>query len=152
MGRETPRTTYALAGFPYAAVRFVRALERNREKIATDHGLSPSELRALFWIAEQASVTPKQLAEHMELTTGAITAISTRLVNLGWLERLAHPNDRRSLCLELTDSGHSVVADIHAQFNTMIASSTTGLSDKELAAFETALLTVADEVSRRTGM
>lgn len=149
---ETPRTTHSLAGFPHAAVRFVRALERNREKIAMDYGLSPSELRALFWIAEQASVTPKQLAEHMELTTGAITAISTRLVNLGWLERLAHPNDRRSLYLELTVDGHSVVADMHTQFNAMITASTTGLSKKEMAAFEAALLTVAEEVSRRTRM
>ncbi|MCB5272869.1 Multiple antibiotic resistance protein MarR [Arthrobacter sp. SO5] len=149
---ETPRTKHALAGFPYAATRFVRALERNREKIATDRGLSPSELRALFWIAENASVTPKQLAEHMELTTGAITAISTRLVNLGWLARLAHPNDRRSLYLELTPDGHAVMADIHAEFNGMIAASTTGLTEQELAAFEAALLTVAEEVARRTGL
>ena len=148
---ETPRMTHALVGFPQAATRFVRALERNREKIATDHGLSPSELRALFWIAEHASVTPKQLAEHMELTTGAITGISTRLVNLGWLGRLAHPNDRRSLYLELTVDGHAVMADIHTEFNGMIAASTTGLTEAELAAFEAALLTVAEEVARRTG-
>ena len=62
--------THALRGFLAAAIKFVRALERNREKIATDRGLSASELRALFWIAEQGSARPKDLAEHMEMTTG----------------------------------------------------------------------------------
>ncbi|MDJ0321804.1 MarR family transcriptional regulator [Pseudarthrobacter sp. PS3-L1] len=152
MGTENERKKHVLAGFPQAATRFVRALERNREKIATDRGLSPSELRAIFWIAEHASVTPKQLAEHMELSTGAITAISTRLVDLGWLERVAHPNDRRSLYLVLTGEGHAVMADIHNEFNTMIADSTTALSLEDLTVFERALQTVADEVFRRTGL
>ena len=146
----SPIETHALGGFPAAAIRFVRALERNREKIAVDHGLSPSDLRALFWIAEHASVTPKAVAQHMEMTTGGVTAIANRLVNLGLLHRVAHPNDRRSLYLELTSDGHQVMRDIHTDFNRMISESTSSLQAPELAAFESALLTVAEEVANRT--
>jgi len=146
----SPIETHALGGFPAAAIRFVRALERNREKIAVDHGLSPSDLRALFWIAEHASVTPKAVAQHMEMTTGGVTAIANRLVNLGLLHRVAHPNDRRSLYLELTSDGHQVMRDIHTDFNRMISESTSSLKAPELAAFESALLTVAEEVANRT--
>jgi len=147
---NNPHETHSLHGFPAAAIRFVRALERNREKIATDHGLSASDLRALFWIAEHASVTPKALAEHMEMTTGGITVITNRLVNQNLLHRSAHPNDRRSLYLELTPEGHVIMRTIHTDFRSMIAASTTGLTPPQLDAFELALDTVADEVAHRT--
>lgn len=142
--------THALEGFPAAAILFVRALERNREKIATDHGLSASELRALFWVAEQGSVQPRDLATHMEMTTGGITAVSHRLVEMDLLERVAHPNDRRSLYLELTELGHSTMKQMHSEFNHMIEESTAALSEDELTAFEAALTAVAGEVSSRT--
>ena len=145
-----PRVTHALDGFAAAAVRFVRALERNREQIGIDHNLSPSELRALFWIAEQGSVTPKDVSVHMQMTTGGITAITNRLVDAGLLTRSAHPNDRRSLYLELSSSGHDSMRTIHDEFRAMIADSTAGLSPEELRSFESALDIVADEINART--
>jgi DNA-binding MarR family transcriptional regulator len=146
--KNAPRI-HALEGFPAAAIRFVRALERNREAIAIRHGLSPSELRALFWIGEKGSVRPKELAAHLEMTTGGVTAISHRLVELDLLERIAHPEDRRSLFLELTPAGHAVMTDMHSDFIGMIAGSTHMLDAEQLAAFEFALNAVADEVFSR---
>lgn len=144
--------THELTGFPAAAVRFVRALERNREAIAIDRGLSPSEMRALFWIAERGTVRPKDLAEHMEMTTGGVTAIAQSLVQTGLLARTAHPSDRRSLHLELTDEGHEVMVEMHADFLGMIADSTSSLTSAQLVEFESALTTVADEVFRHTAL
>ncbi|CAN5238061.1 hypothetical protein BH11ACT3_BH11ACT3_05650 [soil metagenome] len=146
--RDQPET-YTLNGFPAAAIRFVNALERNREKIATDHGLSASELRALFWIGEQGSARPKELASHLEMTTGGVTSITQRLVETGLLERFAHPHDRRSVFLELTPTGHSVMSDMHQDFAGMIAAASSVLNAKEIAAFESALSAVADEVTSR---
>jgi DNA-binding MarR family transcriptional regulator len=67
---NNPNQTHSLNGFPAAVIRFVRALERNREKIANDHGLSASDLRTMFWVAEHHSVMPKELATHLQMTTG----------------------------------------------------------------------------------
>ncbi len=142
------RQTHALTGFPAAATRFVRALERNREAIARDHGLSASELRAFFWIAERGSVRPKELADHMEMTTGGITSVSQRLVDMALVQRSDHPNDRRSLFLELTAEGHDVMRTMHADFLQMIAASTTSLSAAEVADFEHALTAVTDEINQ----
>ena len=147
--KKSPRT-HSLESFPAAAIRFVRALERNQQTIATRHGLSASELRALFRIAEQGSVRPKDLAAHMEMTTGGITAVSHRLVELNLLERIAHPGDRRSLYLQLTPTGHTVMKVMHSDFAGMIAESTSMLDAGQLAAFESALGLVADEVATRT--
>ena len=144
-----PLVTHALDGFPAAAIRFVRALERNREQIGKDHDLSPSDLRALFWIAEVGSVTPKDVAAHMEMTTGGITAIANRLVDAGLLQRTGHPSDRRSLYLELSAAGHETMRVIHTDFRAMIADSTSRLTAAELQAFEVALDIVATEVNAR---
>lgn len=143
---------HALIGFPAAAIRFVQALERNREAIGHKHGLSPTDLRALFHIGEVVSLTPKQLAFHMEMTTGAITAIATRLFNAGLVQRVDHPNDRRSLYLELSGQGHELMVEIHRDFENMIAAATDSLSADEVAAFESALETVADEVFSRMSL
>jgi DNA-binding MarR family transcriptional regulator len=147
---EGTQVEYTLEGFPAAAIRFVRALERNRELIAHDHGVSPSELAALFHIAEVTSTTPKELARHLEMTTGAITAISTRLVAADLVHRVDHPTDRRSLFLQLTPKGHDVMARIHREFREMIAASTTGLTARQLADFEVSLKTVSTQIAERT--
>lgn len=143
-------TVYALETFPAAAIRFVRALERNRELIAHDHGVSASELRALFHIGEVASITPKELADHLEMTTGAITAIAGGLVAAGLIHRIDHPRDRRSLYLQLTPKGHGLMTEIHRDFQEMIAASTSGLTARQIADFELALTTVSEQIAIRT--
>jgi len=147
---ESPPPEYALESFPAAAIRFVRALERNRELIAQDHGVSASELAALFHIAEVASTTPKELAHHLRMTTGAITAIASRLVAAEFIHRVDHPSDRRSLFLQLTPQGHDLMAKIHREFRDMIAESTTGLTAQQLAEFEVYLETVSKQISELT--
>lgn len=149
-GADSTRTLYALEGFPAAAIRFVRALERNRELIARDQGVSASELSALFHIAEVASTTPKELAHHLEMTTGAITAIASRLVSANLIHRIDHPRDRRSFYLQLTPQGHDVMSRIHSEFRAMIAASTSGLTAEQLADFEVSLRTVSEQIAERT--
>ena len=123
---------HILTGFPDAAINFQRALEDNRHRIALDHGLSAIELRSLFRIALTGSMTPKQLAGDLSLSGAAITGISSRLVSSGMLQRVQHPHDRRSLYLELTDAGHRTMAEIHADFDGMVADATDALDDQHL--------------------
>jgi len=141
--------SYTLHGFPAAATRFVSALEANRRRIAQDAGLNDTELRALFHVAREVSVTPKALATYLGLTTGAVTAVARGLVDKGMLHRIDRPDDRRSLYLELTPDGHERMRGIHEDFNRMIAESTSALSAEELDRFTDALRVVANEVRER---
>lgn len=145
---HTP-TAHTLTGFPAAATEFVSALEANRRRIAQDADLTATELRALFHIARVVSITPKDLATYLELTTGAVTAISRALVDARLLQRVDHPDDRRSLYLELTEEGHTRMTRIHRDFDEMISASTSGLDPDELERFTAALLIVAREVRDR---
>lgn len=142
--------SYKLSAFPAAAVRFSRALDRNRERIAEEEGLSASELRALFYIGEHVAVTPKRLAAHMHMTTAAITLISRRLVEIDLLQRLDNPDDRRSVMLSLTPRAHVAMERMHRDFAEMITGATAHLSSAELAAFTTQLESVATAIADHT--
>jgi len=143
-------TPHTLSGFPAAASEFVSALDSNRRRIAERAGVSGTELRALFRIARMVSMTPKDLATYLGMTTGAVTAISRRLVDMGLLHRIDHPGDRRSLYLELTPHGHDVMGEIHREFNDMLSASTAALDAAQLEAFTAALTSVAAEVRVRS--
>ena len=148
---DPERPSHSLTGFPAAASAFVSALDGNRHRIARDAGVTGTELRALFHVAQMVSTTPKELAAYLGMTTGAITAISRRLVELGLFHRVDHPEDRRSLYLELTPRGHEVMAGIHRDFDAMLAASTSSLDAAQLEAFTAALTSVAAEVRTRIG-
>lgn len=141
--------SHTLAGFPDAATAFVSALEANRRGIAERAGLTATELRALFHVAQVVSITPKGLAAYLGMTTGAVTAISRRLVEIDLLHRIDHPADRRSVYLELSPHGHEVMTEIHHDFRSMLADSTGRLSADELERFTSALRSVAGEVRSR---
>jgi DNA-binding MarR family transcriptional regulator len=147
---HSERPSHTLSGFPAAATEFVSALDGNRRRIAERAGVSGTELRALFRVAQAVNITPKDLAAYLGMTTGAITAIARRLVELDLLHRIDHPGDRRSLYLELTPNGHEVMGAMHRDFTEMLSACTTELDAAQLAAFTAALKTVAVEIRIRS--
>ncbi|MGU3409057.1 MarR family winged helix-turn-helix transcriptional regulator [Microbacterium sp. M1A1_1b] len=136
---------HVLDGFPDSALRFFRALEAERARVAARHGLSEFDLRALFRISAVGSMTPKQLAVELAVTKAAITGLSTRLVDAGFVRRAEHPADRRSLHLELTRAGHEAMRVAHDDFRVMLSAAGTAIDDDEL---ETARR-VLDALERR---
>jgi DNA-binding MarR family transcriptional regulator len=137
---------HTLDGFPAAAMVFLRALDSNRHRIALEAGVTASELRALSRVAEAGSITPKELAESMEMTTGAVTAISTRLVDAQLLRRVDHPSDRRSLLLELTSAADDVMDQLYREFEVSIGIATKGMPEEYLRACSALLRSVAEEL------
>lgn len=90
-------------------------LQHNRVVLHESEELSmgATDIRALFFIAESGdSSTPKQVAEFLELSTGATTSLVDRMVDAGTLVREAHPTDRRSVILQVTPVGHAAVATV----------------------------------------
>ncbi|MBC7592625.1 MAG: winged helix-turn-helix transcriptional regulator [Kineosporiaceae bacterium] len=142
--------SHTLAGFPAAAVEFVTVMQRNRERIGQVAGLSPSELRALFRVAAEVSVTPKQLAGYLNMTTAAVTFISSRLVVSGLLHRVKNPNDRRSLYLELTLLAHQMMRDVHRDFVSLLEAATSELDPAELDRFSATLQSVTRSMVRHS--
>lgn len=143
-GRDTSgRAQDALSA---SAIAFMRAMDRNRNRVATECGLTCSELRAVARVAEAGSITPKLLALSMEMTTGAVTAISNRLVALQLLTRGAHPHDRRSLLLTLTPAAEQLTQRIYDDFETLVAHSVREIGPEDQARLGAMLSAMASTV------
>lgn len=124
----------------------VRNFERLRIGFAKDEGVSVTELRALTRIAEEGKVTPKQLAASLDLTTGAVTAVTDRLVEDGLVAREPHPNDRRSLLLSATPAGVTIVRNVVHSFEKMLTEGAAGVDDERLAEFQELLDVLVERV------
>jgi DNA-binding MarR family transcriptional regulator len=124
----------------------MRALDSNRHRIAKQSGVTGSELRALSRVAEAGGITPKDLADSLEMTTGAVTAISNRLVRSGLLRRVDHPSDRRSVFLELTPSGDDLMQSIYVEFDEALAASALGVVGGDPRSCGAVMLAVADRL------
>jgi DNA-binding Lrp family transcriptional regulator len=65
-------------------------------------GLHATDWHALSILATAGSLTPGELAERTNLTTGATTRLIDRLENGGHVRRVQHPTDRRRVIVEPT--------------------------------------------------
>ncbi|WP_129339132.1 MarR family winged helix-turn-helix transcriptional regulator [Cellulomonas endophytica] len=127
-----PRPAVALGGFPEAAVHLVRALEARRRHLAAAAGLSETDLRALFRVAEAGGLAPTGLAAELGLTNGAVTGVADRLVRAGLVRRREHPRDRRSLHLELTPHGLEQVERMHRDLQALLSAAGSGAGEDDL--------------------
>ncbi|BDZ48073.1 hypothetical protein GCM10025867_03140 [Frondihabitans sucicola] len=99
-----------LHSFRLMQLQHGRVIIHKSEELA----MGATDIRALFFIAEagEHGATPKQVAEFLELSTGATTSLVDRMVEAGTLFREAHPTDRRSVILQVTPGGHAAVATV----------------------------------------
>jgi len=129
-------------------------IERDRFKaaVARTTGVTQADFAALDHLSFAGHLTPGQLAERLNLTSGAVTALIDRLERAGWISRTPHPSDRRSHVLALTPAAHETgarevgpwVADMCA------AAATLSAAERQAAARFLDLVTgVAAEHARR---
>lgn len=70
--------------------------------------LNFSQFLALKRLGEDGPMAPGELARILNYSPGALTRLLDKLEQLGYLQRVPDPTDRRALRLELTPSGRSV--------------------------------------------
>lgn len=77
--------------------------------------LSISQLRTLQLLAPNKTLAMKDLAEQLQVTPPAITAITRRLVATGLVRRQAHSADSRVVLLSLTDEGRQLFHELYEE-------------------------------------
>lgn len=95
-------------------LRLYNALD---EALRAQHGIVVSQLLLLRYLREHSNVRAIDLAEHFAIGIGSTSKAVERHVTMGWIARVAHPSDRRSSFLELTDSGRRLVDDAEETFD-----------------------------------
>jgi DNA-binding MarR family transcriptional regulator len=88
-----------------------RRLKRMMEETLEERGLTWGEWKLLGVLLHQGSpyrASPGHLAEHLDLSSGAMTNRLDRLEEAGLIKRLPDPSDRRGVRVELTPAGRKI--------------------------------------------
>ena len=83
--------------------RFGLERDRMRAAVASDAGISATDLDALEHLEADGPLTQRQLGDRLSLTSGAVTMLVDRLEDAGWVRRRPHPSDRRYVLVELSE-------------------------------------------------
>lgn len=76
------------------------------------HGLGMTEGKMVIILAQQGPQKASAMAEWLRITSGAVTGISDRLIDLGYVERTRSEYDRRIVMLSVTDEGRKLVDQV----------------------------------------
>lgn len=91
------------------------------DAIAAKWSVAASDIRAIYYLTTQPDVTPKQMADYLGITTGAMTSMVDRIERAGLAKRMAHPTDRRSIVVALTERGQEAVADALGRYRSVFS-------------------------------
>jgi len=105
--------------------------DRLTQAVADRVGLSTSDLGAMDFISTHGRVTAGQIAQHLHLTTGAITGLIDRLERAGFARRRPDADDRRRVVVVPTAKGERI-AELFVPLAAALRGTVQGYSEKEI--------------------
>jgi DNA-binding MarR family transcriptional regulator len=128
----------------HALRRFGLEDDRFDAVVARRFGAAPAEFKAMDHIMASGGLTPGQLGDRLALSSGAVTALVDRLERLGWVKRVPHPTDRRSIIVSRASAKVTAGERIYAGFAKALAAAAEDLTPEERAACVRFLEAAAD--------
>jgi MarR family transcriptional regulator, lower aerobic nicotinate degradation pathway regulator len=111
--------------------RFVRALRAADRVTEREFGVSVGQLFVLQQLAEEPRQSLQRLADRTLTATSSASEVVTRLVNAGLVSRSRSLEDGRRVILEVTASGHGVLARAPRPVHLRMIDGLRQLSDEE---------------------
>ena len=104
--------------------------------VARRHGLSHAALNALAIIEGNGAPIPAgAVGAQMHITTGTMTSVLDTLERNGYIERLADPDDRRRVLVDVTPTAQAVLDRLLPEVVQATTAALAGFSAKELDDF-----------------
>jgi DNA-binding MarR family transcriptional regulator len=132
MGARTDRAVDQL--FDLAVV-----LGEVMNKRLAEHGLTPARAEVLWVLHRAGPRTQRELSQLLRCTPRNVTGLVDALQRGGFVERTAHPADRRAIIVRLSGLGESLIADWGADREHGAAHVLRGILAKDLAVFSAVL-------------
>lgn len=116
-----------------------RLLEGMTGELAAEHGLQPPEGDILFTLRRSGPpyrLSPSAISESLLVSSGTLTSRLDRLERKGLVKRVPHPEDRRSVEVELTPKTLKLVDEVvtvHVRNEARVLET---LSERERAALD----------------
>jgi DNA-binding MarR family transcriptional regulator len=99
---------------PEAFWAVARQLRRLSREALAPWGITPSQLRAVMTLVRHGTARLSQLSDHLHIAPRSTTEVVDGLQDLGFVERLPDPHDRRATLVQLTGKGTELGAAILA--------------------------------------
>ncbi len=152
---ELPDLDLEVEGIVDRIMGLSRRIKRMMEETCAEHDLTWGEWKVLGYLHRKTGsrrrASPGQLAEHLELSSGAMTNRLDRLEEAGLVERLRDPDDRRGVQVELTAAGREAyeqTTTAQAGKESLVASGLTAREKKELNALLRRMMITFEDFER----
>ena len=130
---EADAFEYEYPGASWLASRAIRQLEvvgGQAEElvamVARRYGLSHAALNALAVVEGAGGPMPTgEISARMHITTGTMTSVLDTLERNGYIKRIADPNDRRRVLVDITPDAQSVLDEMLPEVQHVIAAALT---------------------------
>jgi DNA-binding MarR family transcriptional regulator len=124
--------SYTAEEITWASRRLDIAMSRLMVAFSRAVGISVPEMLALEHLSSAPSgLGPSELAQRLQMTTGAITVLVDRLEASGHVQRAPHPSDRRRVVVTQTQKAFDDVAREIAPMAQKILELAESLGDEE---------------------
>ena len=108
-----------------------RLMRRRFDRRAQTLGLTRAQWKVLLHLDRNAGATQATIAQLMDVQPITLARQIDRLEQDGWVERRAHPTDRRARCLYLTDKVHPMLDGLQQIASTIRAEAVVGIPDED---------------------
>ena len=123
----------------YLIAHVKRRMDDQLEQEMAPLGLTAAQFIVLINLHHQVHSTPAEFCRLLDYDPGAMTRLISRIEKKGFIRRVQNLDDRRSVCLELTEAGQAlcpqVIPSVCNAFNQLLS----GFSPAEAQLFESML-------------
>jgi DNA-binding MarR family transcriptional regulator len=136
-GVSVTRNDLQNGGFDAEAIDRLRAvigkLSRRLRTTVAAGDLTPSQISVLFTIVRRGPIGVAELAEFEAMNPTMVSRVTTRLGELGLIQRDQRSDDRRSATVAATAAGRRLRQRVHLERSRALSEHVAELSDAERA-------------------
>ena len=107
-------TPYQLRQFQELVTRLYQCCQERMQYQSERFAMPDAELRCLLLFGEERYLTPKGIAQKMNVVKSRVSKIIDGLLRKKFIQRIKDPEDSRISLLSLTPSGQKKLNDINA--------------------------------------
>ncbi len=126
----------------------VDLLDRDMRQSFERDGLTQARAH-LLWVLRGGPATQRALADALDVTPRNVTGLVDGLVDSGYVDRAAHPTDRRAVLVTLTPAGERLLATMEEGYAELHDVLFGGLGERQLRDFRRTLRSVTARLAAR---
>ncbi len=131
-----------------ALVHCYQAFVAHSESHIRTLGLTPAQFDIVATLGNTPGMTATELGEKTLITKGTLTGVVDRLVERGWVERVAHDSDRRCQIVRLTRAGDKVFDRVFPAHLAHLQAHFGGTTQADHARWREALLSLQSQLEK----